>query len=227
VRWRTDRRSVLDYYVEVLHEFLTENRQLLIDRCREKVAKRVRSTETASSIDYGVPLFLEQLVETLKAEQTTSDRTGDSEPTPAPTAIGRAAAAHGADLLRRGFTVDQVVHNYGDVCQCVTALAVERAATISSDEFRTLNRCLDNAIADAVAAFGEARQVSLDRQAQTTQQRLVDYTADHRRLIAITLQSFTAIKTGNIGIGGATGTLLEHTLKELDALTDRLQTPSQ
>jgi hypothetical protein len=102
-------------------------------------------------------------------------------------------------------------------------LAVERAATISTDEFRTLNRCLDNAIADAVASFGKARQVSIDREVQTSQQRVVDYTADHRRLIAIARQSFTAIKTGNIGIGGATGTLLEHTLTELDALTDRLQ----
>jgi hypothetical protein len=105
----------------------------------------------------------------------------------------------------------------------VTALAVERATAISSDEFRTLNRCLDNAIADAVASFGEARQISMDRQTQTSQQSLLEYTADHRRLIAIALQSFTAIKTGNIGPGGATGDLLTLTLKELDELTDRLQ----
>jgi hypothetical protein len=202
---------------------LTDNRQLLIARCREKVAKRFEPSESASSIDHGVPLFLSQLVETLQAEQTTSARNGDTEPTPAPTEIGRAAALHGAELLRRGFTVDQVVHDYGDVCQCVTALAVERATAISTDEFRTLNRCLDNAIADAVASFAEARQVSLDRQTQNSQQQLVDYTADHRRLVAIALQAFTAIKTGNIGIAGATGTLLLHTLKELDALSDRLQ----
>jgi len=212
-------------FPSMLHEFLTENRQLLIARCRAKVAKRFEPTEAASSIEHGVPLFLTQLVETLRAEQATSVRISDCEPTPAPTAIGRAAALHGAELLRRGFTVDQVVHDYGDVCQCVTALAVEQATPISTDEFRTLNRCLDNAIADAVASFGEARQVSIDGQAETLQQRLVGYTADHRRLVAIALQSFAAVKTGNIGIGGATGTLLEHTLKELDALTDRLQLP--
>jgi hypothetical protein len=209
----------------MLHEFLTENRQLLIARCREKGAKRFEPSEKSSSIENGVPLFLEQLAETLKAEQTTSARNGDSGPTPAPTAIGRAAALHGAELLRRGFTVDQVVHDYGDVCQCVTALAVERATPISTDEFRTLNRCLDNAIADAVASYGAASQVSADARAQTLQQRIVDYVADHRRLNAIARQSFTAIKTGNIGPAGATGDLLTHTLKELDELTDRLQAP--
>jgi hypothetical protein len=207
----------------MLHEFLTKNRQRLIELCREKVSKRFEPAEAASSMQHGVPLFLEQLVETLKTEQTTSARNGEAEPTPAPTAIGRTAALHGAELLRRGFTVDQVVHDYGDVCQAVTALAVEQTVTISSDEFRTLNRCLDNAIADAVASYGEAHRVSIDRQTQTVQQRLVDYIADHRRLIAITQQSFLAIKTGNIGIGGATGMLLEHTLKELGSLTDRLQ----
>jgi hypothetical protein len=205
----------------MLHEFLTSNRQLLISRCREKVAKRFEPSETQATIDHGVPLFLQQLVETLREEQNTDFRTVESEPAPAPTEIGRAAALHGAELLRQGFSVDQVVHDYGDVCQSVTALAVEQEAFISTDEFRTLNRCLDNAIADAVASFGSARQTSIDRQAETLQQRIVVFAAEHRRLVDIAIQSLTAIKTGNIGIGGATGTLLAHALEELHSLTDR------
>jgi hypothetical protein len=206
----------------MLHEFLTSHRQLLITRCRANVAKRFEPTESAATIDHGVPLFLQQLVETLREEQRTSSQLGiDSEPTPAHTEIGRAAALHGAELLRRGFSVDQVVHDYGDVCQCVTALAVEEQIPITTDEFRTLNRCLDNAIADAVASFGLARQTSIDRQAETLQQRLVAFAAEHRRLIDIAIKSFTAIKTGNIGISGATGTLLAHSLEELRSLTDR------
>jgi hypothetical protein len=205
----------------MLHQFLTSNRQLLISRCREKVARRFEPTETRATVDHGVPLFLQQLVETLRDEQTTDVRDGDSEPAPAPTEIGRAAALHGAELLRQGFSVDQVVHDYGDVCQTVTALAVEQEIFISTDEFRTLNRCLDNAIADAVASFGSARQTSIDRQAETLQQRLVVFAAEHRRLVDIAIQSVTAIKTGDIGINGATGTLLAHALEELRSLTDR------
>ena len=124
----------------MLHEFLTSNRQLLIRRCREKVAKRFESAEAPPPIDHGVPLFLQQLVETLRYEQSTDIRNSDSEPTPAPTEIGRAAALHGAELLRQGFRVDQVVHDYGDVCQSVTALAVEQDVSISTDEFRKIGR---------------------------------------------------------------------------------------
>ncbi|HXC07930.1 MAG TPA: hypothetical protein VNV61_03300 [Steroidobacteraceae bacterium] len=174
-----------------------------------------------ATIDHGVPLFLQQLVETLRDEQNTHIRSLDSEPTPARTEMGRAAALHGAELLRRGFTVDQVVHDYGDVCQSVTALAVEQKEPISADEFRTLNRCLDNAIADAVASFGSAHQTSIDRQTETLQQRLAVFADEHRRLMDIAIQSFTAIRTGNIGISGATGTVLAHSLEELRSLTDR------
>src|SRR3984885_3285880 len=148
----------------MLHDFLTSNRQELISRCRTKVAKRFGPTGTPAAIDHGVPLFLQQLVETLRFEETTSARgEADPNPTPAPTDIGRAAALHGAELLRLGYSVDQVVHDYGGVCQSVTALAVEQNIPISTDEFRTLNRCLDDAIADAVAAFGSARHSSVER----------------------------------------------------------------
>lgn len=222
VRQRTDARpQKMQFATMYLHEFLTSNRPEIINRCRQQVAKRFEPTETGATIDHGVPLFLEQLVETLREEQDTSERDTDATPVPAPTKIGRAAALHGAELLRRGFSVDQVVHDYGDVCQCVTALAVEQTVSISTDEFRTLNRCLDNAIADAVASFAVARQRSFDRQAATFKQRLDDFAGEHKRLIEIAIRAFGAIKTGNIGTAGATGALLDHAMEEISTLTNR------
>jgi hypothetical protein len=206
----------------MLHEFLTLNRKELISLCRTKVAKRFEPTGTPAAIDHGVPLFLQQLVETLRFEETTPSRdAGETIPTPAPTEIGRAAALHGAELLRLGFSVDQVVHDYGDICQSVTALAVEQNIPISTDEFRTLNRCLDNAIADAVTAYGSARQSSMESQAETMQQRVAVFAVEHRRLVDIAIHSYAAIKTGNIGVTGATGTLLIHALSELSSLVER------
>src|SRR3984957_3731261 len=173
----------------MLHEFLTSNRKELISLCRTKVAKRFEPTGTPAAIDHGVPLFLQQLVETLRFEETTPSRdAGETIPTPAPTEIGRAAALHGAELLRLGFSVDQVVHDYGDICQSVTALAVEQNIPISTDEFRTLNRCLDNAIADAVASFGRARQVLINDQTATLHQRLNSFSDEQKRLVDIAIQ---------------------------------------
>jgi hypothetical protein len=92
-----------------------------------------------------VPVFLDQLVHALQLGLTSNPE------------IGRSAVQHGHDLLRQGFTVSQVVHDYGDICQAITELAVEINAPISTEDFGTLNRCLDDAIAGAVAEYGRAR----------------------------------------------------------------------
>lgn len=206
----------------MLHDFLTSHRDELIQHCREKVARRYAPQQTPQVVDHGVPLFLQQLVHTLEAEQLTTVR-AESEPGPSPVAtdIGRGATLHGAELLRLGFTVDQVVHHYGDVCQAITELAVRRGSLIETDEFRTLNRCLDEAIADAVTAYGEERENTILDQAADLHHRLGVLAEEQRRLVDISLQTLAAIQTGQLGATGATGTALVRTLKELRDLIER------
>ena len=222
VRQRTVRHVVAQYDYQMLHEFLTSNRDELIKRCREKVAKRYQPSATPAEVDNGVPLFLQQLTDTLRREQVTAARdTSGPQSTPANSDVGFAAALHGAEMLRLGFSVDQVVHEYGDVCQSVTDMAVEQKVLIAADQFRTLNRCLDDAIADAVSAYGRANQTLIDDQADNAHARLRTYAVEHRRLVDIALESFSAIRTGNVGTTGATSTLLLHTLGELRTLTEQ------
>ena len=64
--------------------------------------------------------------------------------------IGSSAGQHAHDLLGIGLTIGQVVHDYGDVYHAITELAVQKKARFPADEFRTLNLCLDEAIAAAV-----------------------------------------------------------------------------
>ncbi len=202
----------------MLHEFLTANRTVLITRCRAKVAKRFAPSEIPVALEHGVPLFLQQLVQALRLPQQLSYPGS----TPDVTEIRRAAAIHGADLLRQGYTVEQVVRDYGDVCQSVTELASEQNTEISTFEFGILNRSLDDAIAEAVTSYGSARQVVSNDQAETLQQRLTVFSDEHQRLVGIALHSYAAIKTGNVGLTGSTGALLIYTLEELRFLADRM-----
>jgi len=129
----------------MLHEFVALNRSEIIRRCRAKVAARSMPPPTETEIDHGVPLFLDQLVDTLRTGLSPSH------------AIGSTAVVHGHDLLLQGFTVSQVVHDYGDVCRSITELAIEMATPISADDFRALNACLDEAIARAVTDYARER----------------------------------------------------------------------
>ena len=201
----------------MLHAFLTANRTALITRCKNKVAERCAPSENLAALEHGVPLFLQLLVEALRLHKNPSDLGS----TPVVTEISRAAGIHGVDLLLQGYSVEQVVRDYGDVCQSVTELASEQDESISTDEFHIFNRCLDDAIAEAVTSYGSARQVLLDDQAEILQQRLTVFSAEHQRLVGIVLHSCAAISTGNVGWRGSTGTLLIHTLEELRSLAAR------
>ena len=101
-----------------LEDFVGTYRDELIRRCHAKVTSRVPPPDIADS-HYGVPLFLNQLREQLRDGSSESDEIGDS------------AKKHGHDLLKQGFTIEQVVHDYGDVCQSITDLAVELGAPIA------------------------------------------------------------------------------------------------
>ena len=181
-----------------LDVFIATHRDELVRRCTVKVAKGPDSQPTQAEVDRGVPMFLDQLVEELRNGPSTTQ------------ALNRGALQRGRDLLLQGFTVGQVVHDYGDICQAVTELAVELAAPISTLDFRTLNRCLDDAIAGAVTEFIREQDVS----------RLGE-SHELRTLTEAAITAFEVLQEGSVGVGGSTGALVHRSLTAIRALLDR------
>ena len=211
----------------MLHDFLSTHRSELIDRCREKVVRRFAPRVTETELAHGIPLFLDQIIKTLRVEQTTEPMTSRKVSGPSGggatlSEIGTTAALHGRELLEQGFTVDQVVHDYGDLCQAITDMAFDRGEQIGTDEFRTLNRCLDNGIADAVTEYAYQRSsVVADKGVQAFNERLGFLAHELRNHINTATLAVTAIKAGNVGLAGATGAVLDRSLVGLRNLIDR------
>jgi signal transduction histidine kinase len=202
----------------MLYEFLTTNREELVRRCREKVAKRTAPSATSLELEHGIPMFLEQLITMLWRESLPPA----SRSTQASTAIGATAGKHGHEFYRQGFAVDQVVHDYGDLCQSVTELAAEMRTSITVDEFRTFNRCLDDAIADAVTAFGHARDRTIAAEGvHRLNERLGSLAHELRNLLNSAILAFDAIKSGSVAVTGATGSVLARSLMGLRDVIDR------
>jgi hypothetical protein len=210
----------------MLHEFLTANRQELMRRCVSKATKRdspsVIPLVMGLSQGQGVPLFLAQLVEMLRRDQANPVSNGNSASSVAAMAeASRTAALHGKQLLEQGYTIEQVVHSYGDVCQAITELALEVGAQVTINEFHTLNRLLDNAIADAVSSFAQHGDALSAQGAHHLHERIGTLAEQQRVLLDTALKALDAIKVGNIGLMGATGTLLEDSLMKLRDRIDR------
>jgi signal transduction histidine kinase len=211
----------------MMHEFLTENRGELIERCRMKVAQRPAPKATAEELDHGITLFLDQIIKTLRAEESAQG--GESHRLSGPASgvdavlseMGIGAKEHGRELLQHGFTIEQVVHDYGDLCQAVTDLAVELNAPLSNDEFRTLNRCLDNAIAVAATEFTAQRDNMFADKDASANERLGFFAHELRNQLNSATLALTAIKAGSVGLTGATGAVLDRSLVALRRLIDR------
>jgi signal transduction histidine kinase len=192
----------------MLRDFIDRHRDEIIVRCRAKVATRSVPPPTDIEIDHGVPVFLDQLTDALRLGD------GDSR------AIGRTAVLHGRDLLLQGFTVSQVVHDYGDVCQAITELAVQLRVAIGADDFRTLNRCLDDAIAGAVTEYGRGRnQAGVAGEAAS--ERLGFFAHEMRNLINTAITAHAVLKTGDVGISGTTSAVLQRSLTAARSLIAR------
>ncbi len=190
----------------MLHDFIRANRAEILHRTRSRVASRPAPKPTTDEIESGIPFFLDELVEMLRDHLHSS------------AIIDRSATRHGSDRFDTGFTITQVVHDYGDVCQVVTELAIERGATVSTEDFRVLNRCLDEAIAGAVTEFARASQA---QHASNNAEQLGILAHELRNELNTAMLAHYILKEGKVGIGGSTGDVLSRSLLSLQALINR------
>ena len=193
----------------MLHEFISSYRDAIITRARAKLTDRPWPLVSTSELEHGVPLFLSQLSETLRLETSA---------TPFPdTAIGASAVKHGAELRALGFNISQVVHDYGDICQAITEVAVEEHIPITIEEFHVLNRCLDAAIAEAVT---EHARITAESRTTGEIERSGQLAHEIRDILNTALLAFHTLKRGTVAINGSTGTVLGRSLMGLRDLVD-------
>ena len=200
----------------MLHDFLKTNRPELIGRCRAKVSKRLAPTVTPAELDHGIPLFLDQLTEMLPGG-AHFERKKQAFASAAEQKMEDSAARHGQELLRHDFTIEQVVHDYGDLCQAITELAAERRVAIDTEDFGILNIKLDNAIAGAVSEFARRNRAN-DAASHASLAALVH---EMRNVHNTTIVAITAIRHGTVGFGGATSAALDTSLTRMGKLIDR------
>jgi signal transduction histidine kinase len=188
----------------MLHEFLLANRAAIIARARSKGTARPAARAIEEELGGGIPLFLDQLTNALRLLQASTP------------AMEESATRHGGDLLRRGFTVAQVVHDYGGVCQAVTELADDTNVSITADEFRFFNRYLDDSIARAVTEYTRQRETLV---AEGTE-RLAELARELRRSLGAAMLAFESVQTGRVGPRGSTAAVLGRSLMHLSGLID-------
>src|SRR5579859_3379881 len=195
----------------MLYQFLIDHRGKILRMTRDKVAGISEDKPTSEEAERGLPEFYDHLVYELKREakglpKRSERRHGQNS-----------TGEHGQELSRLGYTVSQVVHGYGVLCQAVTEVAEAMKAPITAGEFSTLNLCLDMAIADAVTGF--AKHAGLE--SVDSAKRMGFLVHELRNALAAAIVAHSMIQKGLVGTGGSTNALLERNLRRMRDILDR------
>lgn len=225
----------------MLYDLLTINRTELLERCNVKAARRLGPAK----LENGVAPLLDGFAKSLRATRQQERLGRELHPwkrgeapvdagldeaavdaglgeAAADAGLGEAAARHGLELSRRGFPIEEVAYSCGDLCQAITDLALEHDAPIRTEEFRALNLCLDNAIADALKAYSRRRE-SLRATDATRElnERLGLLVHELRNHLGTATLALLAMEGGHAGSAGATATVMARSMTRMRNLLDR------
>lgn len=195
----------------MLYKFLTDKRAEILALTRVKILTLADSRPTSKELERGLPEFYDHLIAVLKKESLGGGKVS-------PNSYAPSTAHHGKESLRLGYTVSQVVHGYGSICQAITETAEKMGEKITSGEFSTLNLNLDVAIAEAVSGY---ESLSLKSTKPDSAEGIASLVHELRNTLTSALIAHSMVKNGVVGTRGSTNELLERNLRRMWELLDR------
>ncbi len=195
----------------MFHTFLSENRSIILTQIRQKSLSIGGKKDTSEIYEKGLPLFFDSVIEALKR---------DLEPFRVIKSVVPldAAARYGRELLRLGYTISQVVHLYGIVCQAVMETVTIKDFNIAGPEYKKFNLCFDDSIAAAVTEYEKVKKENSQYQES---EKLGFLVHELRNMVTSAHLSLQMIKKGVVGVSGSTGGVLERSLNRMRELIDR------
>ena len=205
----------------MLYEFIVLNRDAIISRARERIGGLSWPSGSHPELESQVPVLLSRLSDSLRLTTTDLPITSD--------AVGAIATMLGGALL------DHVIHDYNEMCQAISEIALKQNAPLTIEEFNTLDRWLDEEIAKAVTDHvrirSETRSSEASKNARiTAAETQASYEAEHldenaahelRNSLNTAILAFHAMKGGAVGIHGRTGAVLGRSLVSLQHIINR------
>jgi signal transduction histidine kinase len=194
----------------MLQSFIADNRGEILAQAGVRATNRCAPPDADTGRPFGLPVFLDQLVEALgKVRLREAVNSADIE---------ESAGHYGDDLFRQGLSVAQVINSYGDLCQVITGLAADRHTPIPPGQFQTLNLCLDLATSGAVTAFSNQREKAITDDGT---ERLGILAHEMRNALNTAMLSFASIRKGTVASGGSTGMIHQQSLLRMNSLINR------
>lgn len=143
----------------MLHELLEAKRREVVDRWTGRVSGEFLPASMPNpELTNHLPAFLDEIISALRRKEERE--AGGSAP-----GDGAAAAAHGEQRLRLGFSLDAVVREYGALRGAIIATALAAGVEPTLDEMQVVYDRIITGIANAVSEYTRRRDAELQHQA--------------------------------------------------------------
>ncbi len=175
------------------------------------------SRSSTFQLESGLPALYGELIDVLQ-NTFEGESEQDRQKFVTDTITASASRIHAQESFRLGYTVSQLVHGYGCLCQGITEYAHENREPITDVEFSQLNFCLDVAIAQAVSEF-EALSLASAERSDTI--RLGYLVHELRNYLTSAILAHELIRKGGVAAAGATSAVLTNSHQHMRELIDR------
>ncbi|HEX3777842.1 MAG TPA: HAMP domain-containing sensor histidine kinase [Polyangiaceae bacterium] len=192
----------------LLHEFMSEHREEILFACEKELLE-----SSADRSESEVSEFAEQFFdETLRALRRDSGVPGSPSPLPGKS---ETAARFGADRQRAGVPVMHVPRIFAAISQALGQVGARYALTISAEEYKRLNSCLDSGIATSIENFWRRDR---DRENRLITEHFGFLAHELRNALGNANMAFKLLRQGELAIDGPTGDVLARNLALMESL---------
>jgi len=129
----------------LLHEFMSEHREEISSACQLEL--RERRAAKSDGLDDQIALFFDEMLRAIQRDQGVRESVS-----PLPTESATAARI-GKERQRAGIPVKQVPVVFAAISQAVGKTGEKYDLTLSAEEYKLLNRCLDTGVATSIERF--------------------------------------------------------------------------
>lgn len=196
--------------VPMLHVFLSEHRDQIIERCEQYYRQR-NPDWSREELLLTIPDFIDEII---KAERRVAGLPEDSK-LPGDTDEAR---DHGAQRFRRGARIRDVAMDYGTISKVIGELAIEHGIELDARSYKLLNECIDTGIAMAIQTFLDLAL----RRGEAEHAEWLGYLAHElRNSLSSAVIAYSFIRGGHVGHDSKTARVLERSLNQLEALVSQ------
>ncbi|MEP7049356.1 MAG: HAMP domain-containing sensor histidine kinase [Pseudomonadota bacterium] len=189
----------------LLHEFMTAHRREILEACHSELQ---RAEHSEPLVQYAADFF----DETVRALRRDAGMLESESPLPQ---SSEAAARFGEERQRAGLPITQVPILFAAFSQALATTGESYELTISAEEYKRLNRCLDAGVATSIEKFWHRDK---HREVTLVTEQFGFMAHELRNALSNANLAFKLVQTGNLDIRGRTADVVARNLAKMEAL---------